>query len=103
MTGWAAASGFNAPLTRDDRLAVLSFDSHLRIWTDFTNDRERLRTLLARDIIAGRTALERVTRALAGHYVLFLEPPTLRPGVHRIEVRLTSRRGRVLVQHLHVV
>ena len=26
-------------LTPNDRVAILSFDSHLKIWTDFTNDR----------------------------------------------------------------
>ena len=28
-------------LTSNDRVAILSFDSRLRIWSDFTNDRER--------------------------------------------------------------
>lgn len=39
----------NGPLfassTGDDRVAVLSFDSHLRIWLDFTSDFERVRTV----------------------------------------------------------
>ena len=29
-------------LTDVDRVAILSFDSHLKIWTDFTNNRDRL-------------------------------------------------------------
>ena len=33
-------------LTSNDRIAILSFDSRLRIWTDFTNDRERLDRVL---------------------------------------------------------
>jgi len=40
-----------AGLTPDDRFAVLSFDSHLKIWLDFTGDVDRVRTLLAEDIL----------------------------------------------------
>lgn len=208
------------PLTQDDRVAVLSFDSHLRFWTDFTSDLERVRSILARGVIAGRPgpvsqsddvslisrldpqrarriygiehalrhvaealeplagakslvllgygfgrfgrdgvvlmdgyneasaalqrarvavfslnvtrahynslqaglqtvsaetggtyastyefparAIERVTQALAGHYVLFVERPDLRPGAHRIEVRLTGRRDRVIARSTYV-
>jgi VWFA-related protein len=35
----------------DDRVAVLSFDYHLKLWLDFTNDRDRIRTVLAHDIL----------------------------------------------------
>jgi VWFA-related protein len=38
-------------LTRKDRVAVLSFDSRLRIWTDFTNDLGRVRAILADEVI----------------------------------------------------
>jgi VWFA-related protein len=209
-------------LTSDDRMAVLSFDSRLRAWTDFTGDLARIRSLLAQDVISGRpgplaeaddvsllarlaparaakiyriehamqsiaealeplpgakslilvghgfgrfdastggvilmdgfdeaslalqrarvavftlnvtqahfnslqqglqavsvrtggtyastyefpiAALERVTRALAGHYVLFVETPDLGPGAHRIEVRLTGRRGHVVARSTYV-
>jgi hypothetical protein len=41
-------------LTPDDRVAILSFDSHLKIWTDFTNDRERLDRVLAHDLLLER-------------------------------------------------
>lgn len=37
-----------------DRVAVVSFDSHLKLWTDFTADRERLRRVLDRSILFGR-------------------------------------------------
>jgi VWFA-related protein len=40
-------------LTPNDRIAILSFDSHLRIWTDFTNDRERLERVFAHDLLLG--------------------------------------------------
>jgi VWFA-related protein len=43
-----------APLTREDRIAVVSFDSRLRIWTDFTSDLDRVRSILAVDVITGR-------------------------------------------------
>jgi VWFA-related protein len=208
------------PLTRDDRVAVLSFDSRLRIWTDWTNDVEQVRSILAEDVIVrlplevtpsedaslmtalnqrsgGRIfsiehalrhiaesleplpgakslillgygfgrfgsggvilmdgydeasaalqrarvsvftlnvtqahynslqvglqsvseetgglyastyefpalAIERVGRALAGYYVLFVEKPDVRKGVHRIEVRLTGRRGTVIARSSYV-
>lgn len=51
-----AARPFFAAFTPGDRLAVLSFDSRLRIWTDFTNDHERVRALLQRDILLSDTA-----------------------------------------------
>ena len=41
-------------LTSDDRIAILSFDSHLKIWTDFTNDRERLDRVLAHGVLFER-------------------------------------------------
>ena len=40
-------------LTPDDRVAVLSFDSHLKIWLDFTGDIDRVRTVLAEEIMFG--------------------------------------------------
>jgi VWFA-related protein len=45
---------FLATLTPNDRVAVLSFDSHLKIWTDFTNDRERLERVLAHGLLFER-------------------------------------------------
>jgi hypothetical protein len=41
-------------LTPSDRVAILSFDSHLKIWTDFTNDRERLNRVLAHGLLFER-------------------------------------------------
>jgi len=38
--------GLVATLRPLDRVAILSFDTHLNIWVDFTNDRERLRGIL---------------------------------------------------------
>ena len=45
------ARPFFAAFTPRDRIAVLSFDSRLRIWSDFTNDLERVRALLQHDIL----------------------------------------------------
>ena len=42
---------FLATLTPLDRVAILSFDSHLKIWTDFTNDWERLERVFARGLL----------------------------------------------------
>lgn len=38
-------------LADEDRVAVVSFDSHLRVWSDFTGDRARLRHVLDRSIL----------------------------------------------------
>jgi len=35
----------------DDRVAVLSFDYHLKVWVDFTGDRERVRRIFERGIL----------------------------------------------------
>ena len=42
---------FLGTLAPRDRVAVLSFDSHLKIWTDFTRDRARLERLLGHDVL----------------------------------------------------
>jgi VWFA-related protein len=67
------AQSFLDTLTPDDRVAVLSFDSHLKIWLDFTSDRESLRRVVEHDILMGKPAaftqrgrpslLERLSRA----------------------------------------
>ena len=39
--------------TPHDRLAILSFDSRLRLWLDFTADMDRVRAVLARNVLFG--------------------------------------------------
>ncbi len=41
-------------LTPNDRVAIVSFDSRLRIWSDFTNDRERFERILDHGILFER-------------------------------------------------
>ena len=41
-------------ITPADRVAVVSFDSHLKIWLDFTDDLDRVRTVLADEIMFER-------------------------------------------------
>ena len=68
--------GFLHTLSPADRVAILSFDSHLKIWTDFTNDRERLDRLLA-------------------HGLLFERPPAvLAESTPSLVERLDPGRGR---------
>ncbi len=43
-----------ARLTREDRVAILSFDSHLKIWLDFTRDLDRVRAVMAQDVMFKR-------------------------------------------------
>ena len=45
------SQSFLDELTPRDRVAVLSFDSQLKIWLDFTNDREAVRRVLQRGIL----------------------------------------------------
>jgi VWFA-related protein len=40
-----------ADLTAQDRVAIFSFDSHLKLWLDFGADRERARDVLKRSLI----------------------------------------------------
>jgi hypothetical protein len=40
-------------LNEGDRVAVVSFDSHLKLWTDFTGDREALHAIVERSILFG--------------------------------------------------
>jgi VWFA-related protein len=42
---------FLGSLGPDDRVAVLSFDTHLRIWLDFTRDLDKVRDVLKRGIL----------------------------------------------------
>ena len=43
-------------LTPDDRVAILSFDSHLKIWLDFTGDLNHARAVLAEDVMFRKPA-----------------------------------------------
>ena len=58
--------------------------------------------LYQRTHIFSRAALDRVVAALDGQYVLFVEKPQLRPGSHRLDVRLKGRDGVVLGQATYV-
>jgi VWFA-related protein len=48
-------------------------------------------------------ALDRIAGALSGHYVLFVEAARLKPGSHRIDVRLDGRKGEVLANDRLVI
>jgi len=61
-------------LTSNDRVAILSFDSHLKIWTDFTNDRERLDRALGHDLLLERPPI--VGASSAPSLVERLDPET---------------------------
>ncbi|HKF66675.1 MAG TPA: VWA domain-containing protein [Vicinamibacterales bacterium] len=43
-----------ALLKPDDQVAVLSFDTHLKIWSDFTSDFDRVRRLLSHNVLLGK-------------------------------------------------
>ena len=63
-------------LTPEDRIAVLSFDSHLKVWLDFSGDIDRARTILADEL-------------------LFQQPPTIEPGRRlSLVARLSQDLGR---------
>ncbi len=48
------SEGLLAAVTPSDRVAVLSFGFHLQIWVDFTDNLDRVRTLLAGEVRTGR-------------------------------------------------
>jgi hypothetical protein len=52
---------FLTSLSPDDRVAILSFDSHLKIWTDFTDDRSRLEPLLRDGVLLERASAVQAT------------------------------------------
>ena len=58
------AQGFLQSLTPADRVAILAFDSHLKIWVDFINDGERLRRILDRGILFEHSLVRGTCRAL---------------------------------------
>ena len=49
-----SAKTFLDTLGPDDRVAVVSFDSHLKIWLDFTNERAQVRSILERGLLLER-------------------------------------------------
>lgn len=49
--------------------------------------------------IFGQRALARLGAALAGHYVLLVEKPDVKPGRHRIDVKLKGRSGTVYARN----
>jgi hypothetical protein len=48
------AKTFVETLGPDDRVAIVSYDSHLKIWVDFTNDRAELLRILDRGLLLER-------------------------------------------------
>lgn len=58
--------------------------------------------LYQRTHVFSQAALNRVVAALEGQYVLFVEKPALRPGSHRLDVRLKGRAGVVLAASSYV-
>ena len=59
-------------LGAEDRVAVVSFDSHLKVWTDFTADRARLRHVLDRSLLFERVPI--LSAGDAPSLVEYLEP-----------------------------
>ena len=70
---------FLETLTPNDRVAVLSFDSHLKIWVDFTNDLRRVRPVLQRGILFERPGP-----------VQAAPPPSLVAGLDPVRARRAS-------------
>jgi VWFA-related protein len=54
----ALALKFLENLKPEDRIAVASFDSQLRLWTDFTDDQRRLRRIVDRSVLMENAPLE---------------------------------------------
>jgi VWFA-related protein len=58
--------------------------------------------LYERTHVFSQLALGRVLAALEGQYVLFVEGPVLKPGSHRLSIRLRGRDGVVLAPNNYV-
>lgn len=56
----------------------------------------------ARTHLFHKRALDLLSGALAGYYVLFVEKPDLGRGAHGIEVKLTRRKGNVLAKRSYI-
>jgi VWFA-related protein len=75
MTREAAAMLDRLPA--EDRVAVASFDSHLKLWVDFTDDREQAKRAVAHSILfESRPTVPRSFR-----------PPALGPSFDRVAAR----------------
>jgi len=61
---------FLETLDPEDRVAVLSFDTHLKLWQDFTGDRGRLRRVIQRSLFFGKfpSGQSVDTPSLAAHF-----------------------------------
>ncbi|HVR71474.1 MAG TPA: VWA domain-containing protein [Vicinamibacteria bacterium] len=71
------ASALFDRLAPEDRAAVVSFDSHLKLWVDFTQDREVARRALEHSILfGGRPTVPRS-----------FHPPALGPSFDRVAAR----------------
>ena len=57
----------------------------------------------ARTHVFTEHAIDSLVGALAGHYALFVEQPPLERGAHRIEVKLTRRKGQVFANRTYVI
>jgi hypothetical protein len=57
----------------------------------------------ARTHLFHKRALDLLSGALAGYYVLFVEKPDLERGAHGIEVKLRRRKGNVLAKRSYIV
>jgi hypothetical protein len=85
----ARASVFSLDVTNAD---YHSLDAGLQLVSRETGG------FFARTHLFTGQAMNRLTSVLAGYYVLFLEQPTVGPGVHDVRVRLTRRQGTVLAR-----
>jgi VWFA-related protein len=101
------ARGFLDRLAPHDHVAILSFDSHLKVWIDFSNDVERLRPVLERGILFERPPRE-VQQAFPVSLIARLDPAagrrayTIERGLRLIAEALTPLPGAkslVLVGH----
>ena len=86
MRAMTEAPAFLQAFTLEDRIAVLSFDHHLKVWLDFTRDIDAVRRVLQRDVIVTRPGA--VNQADGVSLVARLEPGRAF-RTHRIEDALT--------------
>jgi VWFA-related protein len=83
------AKTFLDTLGPDDRVAVVSFDSHLKIWLDFTSDRAQVRRIFERGLLLERPAA--------------IDEPTSEISLARRLSQATARRAYPIEKGLRLV
>ncbi len=88
----AEAHGLVDSLNDGDRVAIVSFDSHLKLWTDFTGDRATLHAIIERSILFGERRPRRATARSRRSRTRSTTAPRATPGRPRRACWCSAKR-----------